>query len=290
MPLRKSVLTSVSAIALSLGLAWSAQADVVLPVTNLTFNVFNGTFTPVKTLFTVAAPTNWAIGTTTGVINNLIGVGEQGSETSSQGVYAVYPGTGFTNLFPGVTPAVNFYQADGNPQFESTITQTIPNLTANTTYDLSFSQAAGQQTGFSGATTEQWKVYLGLGGIGTSCPANPPGGICTITGTTGNLLQNSPLMNTPSMGNHDWESSGVLTFTPTSADLIGGGDTGSAILTFLAWGNGGSDVNQPPTVFLEGVNTPPTVPEPATLSLLGVGLLGLGAFSLRRRAKRNAAA
>src|SRR5271154_1094108 len=89
MPLRKSVLTSVSAIALSLGLAWSAQADVVLPVTNLTFNVFNGTFTPVKTLFTVAAPTNWAIGTTTGVINNLIGVGEQGSETVDQGVYAV---------------------------------------------------------------------------------------------------------------------------------------------------------------------------------------------------------
>jgi PEP-CTERM motif len=291
MSLRNSVLTGVSAIALSLGLSYSAQADLVLPVTNLTFNEFTGTFTPVKTLFTTAAPTNWAIGTTTGVISNLIGVGEQGSETVNQGVYAVYNGTGFTNKFPGVTPAVNFYQADGNPQFESTITQTIPGLVAGTTYDLSFQQAAGQQTGFSGATTEQWKVYLGLGGISTTCPTpNPPGGICTINGTTGNLLENSPLMMTPSQGNTDWNPSGVLTFTPTSADLIGGGTTGSAVLTFLAWGNGGSDVNEPPTVFLEGVNTPPTVPEPATLSLLGVGLLGLGAFSLRRRAKRNAAA
>ena len=290
MSLRKSALTGVSAIALSLGMACVAQADVVLPVTNLTFNVFDGTFTPPKTLFTTAAPHNWVIGTTTGLISNLIGVGEQGSETSSAGVYAVYPGTGFTNKFPSVTPAVNFFQADGNPQFESTITQTITGLSAGTTYDLTFLQAAGQQTGFSGATTELWKVFLGVGGISTTCPEpNPPGGICTINGTTGNLLENSPLMNTPSMGNTDWNSSGVLTFTPTSADLIGGGSTGSAVLTFLAWGNGGSDVNQPPTVFLEGVNTPVTTPEPATLSLLGVGLLGLGGLAWRRR-KRSAAA
>jgi len=288
MSFRKLGLTGVSAIALSVGLAYSAQADVMLPVNNLEFNMFTGTFTPPKTLFTTAAPTNWAIGPAA-EISNLIGVGIQGSETTAAGgVYAVYPGTGFTNLFPGGN--VNFFQADGNPQFESTIIQTIPGLMAGTTYDLSFLQAAGQQTGFSLATTEQWKVYLGLGGIATDCPANPPGGICTITGTTGNLLENSPLMNTPSMGNHDWESSGVLTFTPTSAELIGGGSTGSAVLTFLAWGNGGSDINQPPTVFLEAVNTPPQVPEPTTLSLLGVGLLGLGAFSLRRRAKRNAAA
>ncbi len=38
MSLPKSVLTGVSAIALSLGLAYSAQATTVLPVTNLTFN------------------------------------------------------------------------------------------------------------------------------------------------------------------------------------------------------------------------------------------------------------
>jgi len=273
----KCVSIGLAAIGLSLGVAGAARAATVLPVTDLSFNVFSGTFTAPKTLFTTAAPTGWSIGSVA-QLNNLIGVGNQGSETSSAGVYAVWGSTGFSNTVP---PGTNFYQADGNPQYESTILQTITGLQAGTTYSLQFQQAAGQQFVNNTATTEQWKVFLGVGGIGVTCPSSP----CTVTGTSDNVEMDSTLMNTPSEGITNWNNV-TLTFTPTPSDFLG---NGNIVLTFLAWGNGGSDVNEPPTVFLEGVNTPPLLPEPATLSLFGVGVLGILAAVRRRRGNRYAA-
>ena len=280
MSLRKSLTLGVSAIALSLGFAFAAEAAAVLPVTNLTFNELTNPLMQQKDFFNTVLPTGWSVGTA-GAGGSLTYVGEQGSEGYSGtggNIYPVYTNPGFSVTVPAGT---NFFQADGNPNYENTIFQTVTGLTAGTTYSLQFQQAAGQQTGFTGLTHEQWKVFLGTGGIGVDCTANP----CVPIIPTGNLEQDSTLMTTPSEMNVNWNSV-TLDFTPSAAEL---GSGGSAILTFLAWGDNGSTTNLPPTVFLEGVNTTPVVPEPATLSLLGAGLLGLGGIMLRRRAKSGAA-
>ncbi len=264
----------LSAVALALT-ACGAQADV-LPVQNLTFNQLTNPFDPAnsqKDFFNSVQPLDWSVGTA-GADGTLTYVGQQGSEGFQGGlgnVYPVYTNPGFSVTVPAGT---NFFQADGNPDFENTIFQTISGLTAGTTYTLQFQQAAGQQVSFMGDTTEQWKVFLGVGGIGVDCSSNP----CTVTGTADNIENNSTLMNTPSQQNIDWNSV-TMSFTPTAAEL----NNGSAVLTFLAWGDGGSTTNLPPTVFLEGVNTPPiSTPEPSTWAMMIMGFLGL-AFVGRRK-------
>lgn len=271
----------LSAVALALT-AYGALADV-LPVQNLTFNQLTNPFNPAnsqKDFFNSVQPLDWSVGTA-GANGTLTYVGQQGSEGFQGGsgnVYPVYTNPGFSVTVPAGT---NFFQADGNPEFENTIFQTISGLTAGTTYTLQFQQAAGQQVGFTGDTTEQWKVFLGVGGIGVNCSSSP----CTVTGTADNLEDDSTLMNTPSQQNINWNSV-TMSFTPTAAEL----NNGSAVLTFLAWGDGGSTTNLPPTVFLEGVNTPPTnVPEPSTWAMMIMGFLGM-AFVGRRQLKKRAAA
>jgi len=261
----KLIATGLSAAALSL-MAFGAQATN-LPVQNLTFNAYTGVAP--KGAFRDVDPVGWTGGT------GLIAIDAPGTASgtgNSPGYYyGVYSG------FPNPPPGGNFIQADGNPIYETSFNQVISGLTVGQTYTLSFWQAAGQQgypTEFSGATTEQWKVFFGTGSFSVHCGVSP----CTVS-TSGDMTEyDTALMNTPSQGYHPWEEVHLNLLATAASETI----------SFLAWGNNGNTFNLPPTVFLAGVNTPSKIPEPAALSLLGVGLLGLGTVGLRRRAARKA--
>jgi hypothetical protein len=52
-------------------------------------------------------------------------------------------------------PTGNYVGDDGDPVFQAPIFQTINGLTVGRTYSLQFYQAAAQQAGVGGPTTEQ---------------------------------------------------------------------------------------------------------------------------------------
>jgi hypothetical protein len=159
---------------------------------------------------------------------------------------AFSPGNGLYG--PGPTPATdaippspdggNFVAEDGNAILNTSFSQQISGLNPGSAYVLSFYQAATQQLGMSGATTEQWQVSLG------------------------SQTEDSTLMSNPSQSFTPWAQQ-TLTFTATSS---------SEALTFLALG---SPAGLPPIALLDGVSLTAATPEPSYATLMGAGLLGL---------------
>ena len=150
--------------------------------------------------------------------------------------------------FPTTSPdGGNFVEMDGDPNYSSAIYQTITGLTVGQKYDLDFYQAAGQQVGFTGPTTERWSVSFG--------------------GQT----QLSTLFSLPQGGVGPWQAQ-HMTFDATAA---------SQVLSFLAVG---TPNGAPPISFLDGVKLAAASPKPEAstwaMMVLGFGMIGR---ALRRR-------
>jgi len=154
---------------------------------------------------------------------------------------------------PSEPSGKNFVAADGDPAWAGSVSQTVAGLTVGHTYQLDFTWAGAQQQGFSGNTTESWQVSFGSD------------------------TQSTATVNTPSQTFVGWQTAS-MTFTATST---------SQVLQFLAKG---SPSGEPPWLLLSDASlqdttvTPPTVPEPATITLVlsGAGMLtGLVRFKRR---------
>ncbi len=252
--------------------ASSAQADPVLPnLTNLNFLSYTGSAP--KNYFVNVDPTGWTGG------NGLIfidapGTSNTSSTTACGPTYLQTYGCPTTLAIPG---GYNEVEADGNPTYESGFNYEVTGLTVGQTYTLSFYQAASQQTTFSGATTNQWIVALGTSGL-TDCAGCLGGGNSFYSDADPDAsIVPTTLMSVPSEGLQDWEFVSVNLTADATSDL----------LSFLAWGDNGNTANLPPMIFLAGVNSPSGLnqtPEPATLSLMALGLIAIGASVWRMRA------
>ncbi|MGH9467186.1 MAG: PEP-CTERM sorting domain-containing protein [Terriglobales bacterium] len=278
---QKSCYVASTALSMSL-IAGSAQAYSYLPnLTNLDFTEYTGTAP--KGSFAGVDPTGWTGGTGLIFIDSTSGLNEQAASP----VYLTTYGN------PAGSYSGNYVEADGNPHYESGFDYTVTGLTPGEKYSLSFYQGASEQVGFGynnyvdayTPTTNQWIVALGASGL-TLDSGGPTNLLYGPTDTYSDAdpdasIVASPLMTVCYQCTVGWD---YVTMTLTA-------DATADVLSFLAYGDDGSTVNLPPIAFLAGVNSPAGLgvpaPEPASMTLFAVGLLGLGGIARRHRKKSS---
>ncbi|GAB6139308.1 hypothetical protein JCM14076_00370 [Methylosoma difficile] len=159
------------------------------------------------------------------------------------------PNNGSNNGLTASSPdGGNFVANDGAYQ-SGPISQTINGLTVGKAYTLNFWSAAAQQQGYTGDTTDIWKVDFGSD------------------------TQYSTLVNLPSHGFSGWVLN-TMNFTASSS---------SQLLSFLAIG---TPSGVPPFALIDGVSleetkTTPT-PIPGVAALFGIGLVRLVSYRRKR--------
>jgi hypothetical protein len=236
-----------SSIWFRISLAMAAGIFLALPAeANL---VVNGSFTSVNgatTSFEITSSSlpGWAATPSGNKILDCVGVASGGvvPNTNLCGTTAFGGGLSMYQM-PGASPnGGNFVLLDGDSNYETALTQTITGLAIGGKYYLTFYQAAGQQTTYTGSSTDWWKVTFGSQSITSTSMTVAQGGVAA------------------------WNMQ-TMTFTATST---------SQVLSFFAVGTAGT----PPFLFLDGVDLE-AAPEPNTLSLLLVALAGLVAARKR---------
>jgi hypothetical protein len=242
------------ALALMLGVAgFAGSAEAANLVQNGGFETVtapNGSgqlnFSPNFMLPTSAA--NWTSATTSSFFPsyNILFLPGDNTAAARAGNVSLYAPAGPDTLPGG---GGNFIASD--PQFDTgPLSQTIVGLTVGASYTLTFDYAGAQQLGFDGVTTGGWQVSLG------------------------SETHNTATLTNANHGFTGWFSA-TMNFTATST---------SEVLSFLA--TGGPSGTQPPFVLLDNVSLDLSVPEPMTLSVFGIGLVGAAAWKRRKASKK----
>ncbi|HLH01447.1 MAG TPA: hypothetical protein VKX25_01655 [Bryobacteraceae bacterium] len=244
-PLLRKFLTRTAVAAAGLAVGVSAQASSLVVNGNFQQLLKPGVASEFGSRYSSQQVTGW---TTTGY--NFVFTPGSADTTYALGQWGKVglwgPGNGSNNGLPKASPAGgNFIAMDGGSG-QGALLQTISGLTPGKATDVSFWWAGAQQFGYTGGTTEQFRVSLG------------------------SVSQLTPVLHNSSHGFTGWKHD-VMTFIPTSS---------TEVLSFFAIG---TPAGVPPFSLLDGVTVNGSAPEPATWTLGLTCLLGLTVLGWRRK-------